>query len=285
MAAKTGKSRGGAKAKSAAKPRPKGRSAKPARAKRAAKKPARRASVAKSRPAKRSKTKAKPARSKARPAAKRATPAKKSVAKPAAKSGVSTKAGSAKRPGAAVRPVAAVHRTRPASSSSRKTAAQALTLPSATAPPPTKPPTRTSVTVLRPQSPAARAQSLAGAGSGKPVDLAAIRLRLSQKKEDIEAMYRADLRTGQESNDSPTEDIVDRANNAYHRELSYSLSDSERSLLFQVDEALARLDAGAYGRCVQCGEPIAALRLEALPWAKHCINCQELLEKGLLSES
>jgi DnaK suppressor protein len=47
-----------------------------------------------------------------------------------------------------------------------------------------------------------------------------------------------------------------------------------------VDEALARLDAGTFGACVRCGKPIAAARLEALPWAATCIDCQRILDRG-----
>jgi len=111
-----------------------------------------------------------------------------------------------------------------------------------------------------------------------------LRGRLVAKKDEILAMYLNDLRSGQESNDGPTEDIVDRANNAYNRELSFSISDAERHLLLQVDEAIARIDNGNFGRCTHCGEPLAKPRIEAIPWARLCINCQELLEQGLLPE-
>lgn len=117
------------------------------------------------------------------------------------------------------------------------------------------------------------------------IDTAEVRERLLAKKKEILDLYRNDLRSGQESNDSPTEDIVDRANNAYSRELNFSISDAERTRLLEVDEALVRLDLGAYGRCAHCGQPIAAARLSAVPWAKHCVQCQELLEQGLLPES
>jgi len=120
--------------------------------------------------------------------------------------------------------------------------------------------------------------------AGPPIDLAAVRERLEDKKKEILALYLNDLRSGQESNDSPTEDIVDRANNAYSRELNFSISDAERSLLLQVDEAITRVEDGSYGRCANCGEPIARPRLEALPWARYCISCQELLEQGMLAE-
>jgi DnaK suppressor protein len=131
---------------------------------------------------------------------------------------------------------------------------------------------------VRPEPPAAPPPP------AEPLDLDSHRARLQAKKREIEAMYLNDLRSGQESNDSPTEDLVDRANNAYSRELSFSISDAERNLLLQVEEAIARIDGGRFGRCTHCGHSIARPRLEAIPWARLCINCQELLEQGLLPE-
>ena len=96
------------------------------------------------------------------------------------------------------------------------------------------------------------------------------------------APFLQDLRAGQESADDGTEDIVDRANNAYNRELMFSLSDNERATLLQIENALGRMDEGSYGRCANCGQSIAVQRLEAVPWARFCIDCQELAEKGLL---
>lgn len=116
-------------------------------------------------------------------------------------------------------------------------------------------------------------------------EYAEMRVRLEQKRQEILASYKRDLRVGQEANDEPTEDIVDRANNAYHRELMFSLSDSERQLLLQVEAALSRFELGNFGACVHCGDPIALPRLQALPWARLCINCQELAEKGLLDDN
>jgi RNA polymerase-binding transcription factor DksA len=62
-----------------------------------------------------------------------------------------------------------------------------------------------------------------------------------------------DLRSGQESNDSPTEDIVDRANNAYSRELNFSISDAERADA-QVDERRST-HTRHHGSCAHCGYP------------------------------
>lgn len=115
-----------------------------------------------------------------------------------------------------------------------------------------------------------------------PERLQALRKRLENQRDEILNMYKQDLRAGQESADDGTEDIVDRANNAYNRELMFSLSDTERNTLLQIENALRRMDEGSYGRCANCGQTIAILRLEALPWARFCVDCQELAEKGLL---
>ena len=59
-------------------------------------------------------------------------------------------------------------------------------------------------------------------------------------------------------------------------------SDSERETLLQIEEALRRIDSGAFGSCSSCSKPIGEQRLDAIPWARYCIDCQELEEKGLL---
>lgn len=109
-----------------------------------------------------------------------------------------------------------------------------------------------------------------------------LRARLQEQRLEIVNMYNQDVRAGQESTDEPTEDIVDRANNSYNRELMFSISDTERLMLLQVEEALNRIEVGTYGRCTNCGNAINPLRLDAVPWARFCIDCQELAEKGLL---
>lgn len=109
-----------------------------------------------------------------------------------------------------------------------------------------------------------------------------LRERLEKQRQEILDMYKQDIRAGQESADDGTEDIVDRANNAYNRELMFSLSDSERQMVLQIEAALRRMEDGVYGRCANCGNTINMRRLEAVPYARFCIDCQELAEKGLL---
>ncbi|HXJ96572.1 MAG TPA: TraR/DksA family transcriptional regulator [Terriglobia bacterium] len=56
-------------------------------------------------------------------------------------------------------------------------------------------------------------------------------------------------------------------------------------LLAEVTEALRRMDAGAYGCCVECGEPISVRRLSAMPWARLCLKCQEEAEREPLADA
>lgn len=55
------------------------------------------------------------------------------------------------------------------------------------------------------------------------------------------------------------------------------LAEAAASELQQVDDALARMDAGTYGVCARCGTAIPAARLEARPFAEHCVACAEKL--------
>jgi RNA polymerase-binding protein DksA len=64
------------------------------------------------------------------------------------------------------------------------------------------------------------------------------------------------------------------ASGVFDQQRALALRDRARSQLEQVEAAIARLDAGTYGRCESCGQPIAPERLEALPWAGLCIDCQ-----------
>ena len=64
------------------------------------------------------------------------------------------------------------------------------------------------------------------------------------------------------------------ATQVFEQQRDLALRDRAIQQLQLVDAALARIDAGTFGRCTRCGKPIAAERLEALPWAAWCIDCQ-----------
>ena len=65
----------------------------------------------------------------------------------------------------------------------------------------------------------------------------------------------------------------------FEQQRDLALRDRARIQLDQVEAALARLAAGTYGACTNCGNPIAAGRLEAIPWAQLCIDCAGKLRR------
>jgi DnaK suppressor protein len=64
------------------------------------------------------------------------------------------------------------------------------------------------------------------------------------------------------------------------REIDYTLEENEERVIAAIDAALGRIENGSFGACEGCGEPIPADRLEALPWATHCIDCKRKEERG-----
>src|SRR5262249_3260574 len=89
---------------------------------------------------------------------------------------------------------------------------------------------------------------------------------------------------GREADREVTQDPADKASNSYTKELLFSQSTNDRFTLQLVDEALERIHDGEYGVCSHCGKDLQPKRLEAVPWARHCIIWQDLQERGLLDE-
>ena len=71
---------------------------------------------------------------------------------------------------------------------------------------------------------------------------------------------------------------ADMSSDTYERELSANIASSEQEVLYQIDEALKRLDEGAYGTCQECDKPISLSRLRAVPYTSQCIACQRTTE-------
>lgn len=70
------------------------------------------------------------------------------------------------------------------------------------------------------------------------------------------------------------------ASQVFEQQRDLALRDRAEQHLAMVDAALARLADGTFGTCLRCARPIAPARLEALPWAAHCIECQSAIDKG-----
>jgi DnaK suppressor protein len=108
------------------------------------------------------------------------------------------------------------------------------------------------------------------------------RERLLLRKQEILEAYNKNKTYGKEADEEGAQDIADKASNSYTKEFLFSLSNSEREMLQDVDEALVRIDNRSYGVCVVCEDEMDKKRLEAVPWAKRCLDCQEKQEQGLL---
>ena len=84
--------------------------------------------------------------------------------------------------------------------------------------------------------------------------------------------------------DSETPDPVDLAVRNYSKNVMLAVSENESKQLALVDEALMRIEDKEYGKCLNCEADINPKRLAAIPWARYCLDCQALLEQGLLDE-
>jgi RNA polymerase-binding transcription factor len=105
------------------------------------------------------------------------------------------------------------------------------------------------------------------------------RQALIDKRRQLEDEVGRSALYGKGQEDDSIKDLGDQATTAYTREFLFELGNGDRRLLKEVVTALRKLDEGGFGECERCGEPIAEKRLEALPFARHCIGCQRAIEQ------
>ena len=106
------------------------------------------------------------------------------------------------------------------------------------------------------------------------------RKQLLAKWEELLHRVQAARSSEKEGTGKEAPDLGDRALSTVIRELSYQLTVSERDFVRRVDDALDRIEKGEYGICAACGKKVQIGRLDAVPWARHCIECQELQDRG-----
>lgn len=181
----------------------------------------------------------------------------------------------------------------PKSSSQAKGAEKPTSKSSAKAPA-AKPPKATS----KPQAPKTRpAESqpppqpsrIPSPHTAKPAKLTPFlkkqRQRLLELKDSIldamNGVARDSLRTRAEGNEASAFGMhqADAGSDAYDREFALNLLSKEQDVLYEIDEALKRIEMGTYGICEMSGKPIPQARLEALPFTRYTVECQAELEK------
>ena len=105
--------------------------------------------------------------------------------------------------------------------------------------------------------------------------------KLLEKQLSLTSMVQRTEGYGREK-EPDIQDMADMAVESYTKEFMFGKSSGDRAVLQQIHQALARIEDRTYGHCVNCENAIQPKRLEAVPWTSHCIECQALLEKGLL---
>jgi DnaK suppressor protein len=118
------------------------------------------------------------------------------------------------------------------------------------------------------------------------VDTERFRKTLLEERErlssTIEHLHEANSSSLEDETEEETFDnhLADSATATLDREIDYTLEENAENLLRAIDQALERIETGTYGKCERCGQQIAEERLEAIPHATRCIDCQRLVEKG-----
>jgi RNA polymerase-binding protein DksA len=104
--------------------------------------------------------------------------------------------------------------------------------------------------------------------------LLALRQEMSEKVEQVQE----NVAQGLAPSDAIDQEEVAVINNM--RQIDMAGGDLFEDRIYEIDQALKRIEDGSYGTCDRCGRPINPERLEAKPWATFCITCQEALDAG-----
>ena len=109
--------------------------------------------------------------------------------------------------------------------------------------------------------------------------------KLESRQQELRRTVSRTEQDGRTVDEDSAQDIADRAASSYTKEFLFHQSNNDRQILAMVEGALSRIREGSFGECISCGKEINAKRLDAVPWTRHCIECQEKLEQGMLEEA
>jgi DnaK suppressor protein len=106
--------------------------------------------------------------------------------------------------------------------------------------------------------------------------------KLQTRREDLLKTIARTEEEGRTADDDPTVDLADKAANSYTKEFLFGQTNHDRATLELIEDALGRIKQGTFGECANCHQELQFKRLEAVPWTRHCISCQEKQEQGQL---
>lgn len=108
---------------------------------------------------------------------------------------------------------------------------------------------------------------------------------LEERQRQLSDLAARNENEGRQTDENNAQDIADRALSSYNKEFLFNQSQNERNMLVLVKAALGRINDGSFGQCISCGEDINDKRLDAVPWTRYCIECQEKVERGELEHA
>src|SRR3984893_7678911 len=106
--------------------------------------------------------------------------------------------------------------------------------------------------------------------------------KLSTRRDELMKTIARTQEEGRTTDDDQTVDLADKAADSYTKENHSDTTNTDRTILNMIDAEWKRIQVDEYGVCANCQDEMQQKRLEAVPWAKHCISCQEKMEQGLL---
>ena len=113
------------------------------------------------------------------------------------------------------------------------------------------------------------------------VTLAKFKSMLQARQQELSRSVNINQEHGRSVVEDYPQDAAERANVLASKEFFFAHSTQGRRLLKMVSEALERIESGSYGQCASCEGEINSKRLEAVPWTRYCLQCQERLEQQL----
>jgi len=119
--------------------------------------------------------------------------------------------------------------------------------------------------------------------NGPKLKLANYRKILESKAEEVRQSMSAQKAAQVVSRLDVPSDEGDLSQHHHEEWIFLNRNTIDMKLLREISDALARIEQDTYGVCMECEEPISTKRLDAVPWARYCVTCQELIATRIAS--